>query len=102
MKVTICLVSISLLIAGLGHADSIRINGVLHKNVYIKKSARHYYVHFPTEGRVEKINRIRKGISDLSIDSDVEKRDALWKTYQEHKEKTEETRPDKAKKLPLP
>ena len=45
----------------------------------------YYFVHFPEEGRVEKISRARRGVTDVVIDADESARQALLARYEEVK-----------------
>jgi hypothetical protein len=50
--------------------------------VYIISKPQHYFVHFPEEGRVEKISRARRDVEAPMIDSDASAREALRARYE--------------------
>ena len=66
-------------------ADEIRIGGELHRDVYVRTSKQFYYVHYPEEGRVEKLSKKRRDVSDVSIDSDEGKREKWLAQFNERK-----------------
>ena len=74
-----------LLLSTVAVGDSIRIGGVLHEDVYVGVTRQYYFVHFPEEGRVEKISRARRGVTDVVIDTDESARQALLARYEEVK-----------------
>jgi hypothetical protein len=76
LTIGLCLITVPI------SADSIRVGGVLHKNVYIISKPQHYFVHFPEEGRVEKISRARRDVEAPMIDSDASAREALRARYE--------------------
>jgi len=66
-------------------ADEIRIGGKLHRDVYVRTSKQFYYVHYPEEGRVEKLSKKRRDVGDVSIDSDEVKREKWLTQFNERK-----------------
>lgn len=64
-------------------ADSIKVGGVLHKDVYIVVKPQYYLVHFPDDGRVEKVSRVRRDVEVPIIDSNESSRLALRKRFEE-------------------
>lgn len=82
MRLTISFLAIGLcLVTGSASADSIKAGGVLHKDVYIITKPQYYLVHFPEEGRVEKISRARRDVEAPTIDSDTAAREAIRARY---------------------
>lgn len=69
------------LVAASVSGDSIKAGGVLHKDVYIVTKPQYYLVHFPEEGRVEKISRARRDVEAPVIDSDATAREVLRARY---------------------
>lgn len=65
------------IMAGPAMADSIRVGGVLHKDVYVVTKPKYYLVHFPEEGRVEKVSRARRDVESPLIDVDESARNGL-------------------------
>lgn len=66
-------------------ADSIRYGGVLYEDVYVGISRQFYFVHFPEEGRVEKVSRARKDVDAPEIDADDTVREALRERFEARK-----------------
>jgi hypothetical protein len=62
-------------------ADSIRVGDTSYRDVYIGVSADYYYIHHPGKGERERISRRRSDISDVVIDTDPARRDALLAQY---------------------
>jgi hypothetical protein len=73
-------------------ADSIRVAGVLYENVYVGTSRTAYYVHFPEDGRVEKISRARKDVESPEIDPDEESRAQLLARFEARKAENDQAR----------
>lgn len=77
-------------------ADSIRAGGVLHEDVYIVTTKQHYHVHFPEEGRVEKLSRARRDVEAPTIDPDESTRSALKERFDAVRSEQEKAREDAA------
>lgn len=83
-------------------ADSIKVGGVFHKDVYIVTKPQYYLVHFPNEGRVEKISRARRDVETPVIDSDAAAREAIRVRYDARRAEVEgalKSVPDEAVEL---
>jgi hypothetical protein len=70
-------------------ADSIKVGDVEHRGVYVGADKDNYYIHFPEEGRMEKVSRKRKDVQPPKIDTDATVRTALMERFEEMKEKAE-------------
>lgn len=66
-------------------ADSIRIDGQLYRDVYIRTSKDFYRVYYPEEGRVERVSRRRSTVTDVHISDDVSYREGLLERYETQK-----------------
>jgi len=88
----LCIVGIIAAITGLAsvHADSIRIGGQLHENVYIVQTSKFYVVHYPEEGRVDKVSRLRKDVRDVRVDEDESTRAVLLERFETRKAEKEQ------------
>ncbi len=75
------------LFSAAAEADQIRVGGVLYREVYIKKDNGYYYIHHPTEGRVEKVSRKRRDVEELAIDEDEGEREKILKAFNASKQK---------------
>ncbi|MBX3176265.1 MAG: hypothetical protein KF886_02800 [Candidatus Hydrogenedentes bacterium] len=92
MKTRCILSVVAIAILGAIPADSIRIGGVTHKDVYVGKDSRFYYVHFPDEGRVEKISRARRDVDPPQLDPDPDAREAIRARFDAARARAEEAR----------
>ena len=81
MKAVTCILVVVGFMAVPAMADSIKVGGVLHKDVYIVTKPQYYLVHFPEEGRVEKVSRARRDVEDPMIDSDESARKGLKERF---------------------
>lgn len=80
------------MILGAVPADSIRIGGITHNDVYVGKDSQFYYVHFPDEGRVEKISRARRDVDPPRLDPDPAAREAIRAQFDAARARAEEAR----------
>lgn len=80
-----CLVGTALVAPLFTAADAIRYGGVLYEDVYVGISRQFYFVHFPEEGRVEKVSRARKDVEAPDIDPDEMTRESLRERFEARK-----------------
>lgn len=85
MKRLALIVAPFVVISGSGVSDSIRAGGVLYENVYIVTNGGYYHVHFPEEGRVERISQARRDVEKPLIEKDPAVRAALKQRFDERR-----------------
>ncbi len=74
-------------------ADSIKVGKRLYSNVYIRSDGSNHHIHFPDEGRVEKVSRKRTDVGEPRIDGDPAVRAALLDRFNQNKALTVEKAP---------
>lgn len=70
-------------------ADSITVGTRHYSNVYIRSDGSNYHIHFPDEGRVEKVSRKRTDVGEPRIDEDPAARAALLERFNLNKARVE-------------
>jgi len=76
---------VTLLLAGVGGADEITVDGNPYKDVLITKTASFYYVQLPEEGRTLSLPIAEVDVSTVKINSDPFYRDPLKDKYTANK-----------------
>lgn len=74
-------------------ADSITVGKQFYNNVYIRSDRSNHHIHFPDEGRIEKVSRKRTDVSEPRIDEDPAVRAALLDRFNQNKARTVEKAP---------
>ncbi len=74
-------------------ADSIKVGKRLYSNVYIRSDGSNHHIHFPDEGRVEKVSRKRTDVGEPRIDQDPAAREALLERFNQIKARAEKKSP---------
>lgn len=71
-------------------ADSIKVGDVEYNDVYVGTDKDNYYIHFPEDGRIEKVSRKRKDVFPPKIDADTDLREAIRERFNENKARVEQ------------